>query len=320
MGIRGLGGFIKWRLPQIRKTLSWVKYSGERWGVDCSCLLYRAKGVSLSPATVIACMIVKMRRFGIEPVFIFDGRPPMAKADVVDQRRVIRQAVQKEMAEIKMNLESDELTGLEKFEMERRHASLQKKAPSVSGGEKDDIKKLLYACGVQFITAAGEADDVLGYLCRNGTLQGVVSTDMDMLARGVPVLVIPETADATVLTTIQLQDVLVGLGLGYTQFVDACMLMGSDYSCKGWQSMDPKDAVASAKKGVHWASVDPTGVMEQGVALLTGAEARWEELVGDKQRAKWDLGAPSCEPDNIAAAAKIHGWPMDWIGVLSHRE
>ena len=320
MGVRGLGGFIRWKLPHVRKTLDWRKHTGKRWGVDCSCLLYRARGVSLSPVSVIASLIVRLRRSNIEPVFVFDGRTPTVKGDVVDQRRVVRQAAQREMAEIKVDLAEGGLTEIQKAEMDRRHADLQKKAPVVTSGDKDDVKTFLHAAGVLFVTAAGEADDVLAYLCRDGTLQGVVSTDMDMLARGVPYLIVPETNDASVLTEICLGDVLSGIGLQYTQFVDACMLMGSDYSGKGWRSMEPKAAIEMARSGVQWAEIDISGsvcsVMERGVALLLGSGIQWEDIIGERQRAKWLLGQPTREPDTIATLAKSHGWPVDWVPVL----
>jgi len=320
MGIRGLGGYIRWKLPQVRKTLDLRKYKGQRWGVDCSCLLYRARGVSLLPVTVIASLIVRLRRSNIEPVFVFDGRTPVVKGDVIDQRRVVRQAVQREMAEIKVDLAGEGLSESQKADMDRRHADLQKKAPVVTSGDKDDVKTFLHAAGVLFVTAAGEADDLLAYLCRDGTLQGVVSTDMDMLARGVPRLIVPETNDAAVLTEICLADVLTGVGLQYTQFVDACMLMGSDYSGKGWRSVEPKVAIEMARRGVQWSTIDVSGsvcsAMERGSALLMGVGVQWEEIIGERQRAKWLQGVPKREPETIATLAKAHGWPMDWIPLL----
>lgn len=318
MGIRGLGGFIKWKLPNVRKSLKWnsAEYAGSKWGIDCSCLLFRARGSNLSPITVVASLLYRMRRAGIQAVFIFDGRSPTAKSDVVDQRRVARQAIQKEMAELKEDLTDSGLTELEKASIESRHAALQKKAPTVSSGDKEELKQILYACGVQFITAAGEADDVLAYLCRTGFLQGVISTDMDMLARGVPVLVHPETADASVLTVIHLGEILTGLRLTMPQFADACMLMGSDYSGKEWKPIDPVQAVDKARVGVDWDSYGET--MAAGVALLRGEGVNWEAIVSEKQRAKWDLGPPPCEPENVAIAAAKYGWPTDWAGVLSH--
>ena len=329
MGIRGLGGFIKWKLPHVRKSLKWpvpVPSIKTRWAVDCSCLLYRARGSNLSPLTVIASLIVRMRRAQIEPIFIFDGRPPAAKAEVVDQRRCQRQVMHAEMSAISKSLteHAEDLTSGEKAEMERRHADLQRKAPTVSSGDKDEIKRFLYACGILFVTATGEADDVLAYLCRNGTVQAVVSTDMDMLARGVPLLVLPETNDAAVLTTIRLTDVLSGLQLQYLQFVDACMLMGSDYSSKGWRSVEPRLAVEAARRGVDWSTIDVSGsvcsIMEHGIALLSGNGVTWEQIVSEKQRAKWDawlLTPASPEIDGVVALVSSNGWPGDWIPLLT---
>jgi flap endonuclease-1 len=306
MGIKGLGAFIKWRLPRVRKSLQMAAHSGERWGVDSSCLLYRARGDGLSTLTVIASLLVRLRRANITPIFVFDGRTPVAKADTVDQRRVVRQAAHKEMAEIRTGLEATDLGIAEKGEMERRHAALQKKAPSVSGGDRDEVKRLLYAAGVQFVTASGEADDVLAHLCRSGFLQGVISTDMDMLARGVPLLVIPETSDATVLVTMELSEILTGLALNYRQFVGACVLMGSDYAGKDWVSVAPKEAIARALAGVD----DPA------VGLLCGEGVVWEEIVSEKQRAKWDAGVPAREPETLVALASANSWPRDWCTVL----
>ena len=322
MGIRGLGGFLKWKVPHARKMFKFgPTQKGQRWGIDCSCLLYRARGSGLSPLTVIASLIVRMRSAGIEPVVVFDGRPPAAKTDIIDQRRTVRVAAHKEMAEIEAELSSPELSDNDKIMKEQRHAALQKKAPTVSGSEKDALKQFLYAAGVLFVTASGEADDLLAYLARAGDIQAVVSTDMDMLPRGVPVLITPETPDCTALTELRLSDILTGLGLTYPQFVDACMLMGSDYSGKGWRSVEPAAAVTLARRGVEWSAMDVSGsvclALERGVDMLMGSGVRWTDLLSEKQLAKWSVGAPPCEPENVAAAASANGWPASWISVLA---
>ena len=316
MGIRGLNSFIKWQIPNVRTSPNWSKYRGTTWGIDCSCILYRARAANLSPITVLASLLVRLRQAGIRAICIFDGRPPAAKSETIETRRVIRQAAQKEMAEIRADINERDLTISEKVAMETRHAVLQNKAPVISGADKDDVKNLLYGAGVQFITAYGEADDVLAYLCRTGEVQAVVSTDMDMLARGVPLLVIPDTNDTSVLTVIRLADILSGLGLTQIQFVEACMLMGSDYSCKGWQPMDPRVAIPAAHTGINWDEIDPTGVMKQGRDLLMGTNITWNDIVSEKQRAKWSQGAPSVEPANLAALVATHKWPASWSTIL----
>jgi len=322
MGIRGLGGFLKWKVPHAKKTLKFgPTHKGQRWGIDCSCLLYRARGVGLSPLTVIASLIVRLRQAGITPIIVFDGRPPASKSDIIDQRRTVRVAAHKEMAEIEVELSSPELTDSDKITKEHRHAALQKKAPTVSSSDKDALKQFLYAAGVLFVTASGEADDLLAYLARSDDIQAVVSTDTDMLPRGVAVLVTPETPDCMALTEIRLDNVLSGLGLTYPQFVDACMLMGSDYSGRGWRSVEPAAAVTLARRGVSWSTMDISGsvclTMERGVDMLMGSGVRWTDLLSEKQMAKWSAGAPPCEPENLAIAAAANGWPATWLPLLS---
>jgi flap endonuclease-1 len=311
MGIRGLNSFLKWKVPNARTALVWSKYSGQTWGIDCSCILYRARAENLSPITVLASLLVRMRQAGIRAICIFDGRPPTAKSETVEQRRAVREAAHKEMADIRSDMSDRVLTITEKATMEGRHAVLQKKAPVISGTDKDDVKNLLYAAGVQFVTAYGEADDVLAYLCRTAQIQAVISTDMDMLARGVPLLVVPETHDCSVLTAIRTAVVLSGLGLTQEMFVDACVLMGSDYAGKGSQPMDPKAAIAMAQKGVDWTMYDP-----KGRDLLLGSNIQWTEIVSEKQRAKWDLGAPPHEKETLAELVTLHRWPATWCTIL----
>jgi len=267
----------------------------------------------------MAHLLVRMQTVGIRALVIFDGKAPAAKNEVLDQRRAVRMTAHKEMADIRESLVTATVT--EAATMERRMAVLQKKAPVVTSGDKDSLKKFLYAAGVQFITAAEEADDVLAFLCRDKTIQAVVSSDMDMLARGVPNLIVPETNDASVLTQILLGDVLAGLGLRYSQFVDACMLMGSDYSAPSWKSMDPRSAFEAARRGLDWSMVDASGTvcrtMEEGVSRLMGSSVTWDTIVSEKQRVKWALGAPPKEPAALEEAVKANEWPAQWLSILT---
>lgn len=311
MGIRGLGGFLKSKVPKARRGIQWAAHRGERWGVDISCLLYRARGAGLSTTTVIASLLVRMRLAGITPIVVFDGKPPVAKTAVIEQRRTVRVAAQKEIATIQQQIDTEPQTERTRAELHTRVADLQKKAPTVSNGEKNDIKQLLYAAGVQFVTASGEADDLLAYLVRAGVTHGVVSTDMDMLARGVQTLIVPETPDVTVLTEISLSGILTALGLTYEQFVNACQLMGSDYAPAGWHGMDPRSAIASAAAGTPLSEE-----MAHGAAMLAGVGVTWESLLAEKQREKWAAGAPVPEAGTLGLMVMKEGWPQDWVSVL----
>ena len=320
MGIRGLGGFLKWKVPTARKNIVWSVYAGQRWAIDCSCLLYRAKGSRLSAITVLASLLVRMKAARIEPIVIFDGRTPVVKTETVEARRIVREAAHKEIAELTTVLRDSTLTEGERADREIRAQALQAKAPQVTARDRDDIKKFLYAAGVLFVTAAEEADDVLAYMARMGIINGVVSTDMDMLARGVPLLVVPETPDTSVLSAISLGHVLSELRLRFEQFVNACVLMGTDYTPKGWRTMVPAAAVEIARRGVDWGALDASGgvciALETNVDQLMGVGVSLERLLADSQREKLTAGTPAREADNLTIICEAQGWPADWLCIL----
>lgn len=319
MGIRGLAGFLRWRTPHARRPVQWKAHAGERWAVDCSCILYRARGANLSVLTVVASLIVRLRRSGIEPVFIFDGRTPAAKTETVEKRREVRTAVKQEIAAIKAELAvPSERSTTMIADKETQIAELQAKVPQITSRDRDDIKKLLYSAGVLFVTATGEADDLLGFLSRTGQVSAVVSTDMDMLARGIRVLVQPETPDTTVLTELSLDGVLTGLGVTYTQFVDACMLMGSDYTPHEVRTMPPPVAITAARYAGVPAMTD--SAMSSGAALLRGDGVTWEDLLVEAQREKWAAGAPAVEMESLGSYCLDNMWPMDWRRALSRED
>lgn len=310
MGIRGLDRLLHEK-HQFR-AINWAAHAGKRWAVDILCLMYRARKARLSILSVVAGLIVRLRQAGVEPVMVFDGRPPAAKAEVLTRRREVRAAVEEEIAVIAAAPEPT--TTAERDARETRVAELQARAPTVGRCDRDELKQLLYAAGVLFVSATGEADDLLGWLARQGEVSAVVSTDMDMLARGVPLLVVPGTDDATVLSGVELAGVLGALRLTYRQFVDACMLMGSDYSAGlGGRRWTPAVAVEAARRGV-W---DVSGAaFDVGAGMLRGDGVTWEGLLVESQRAKWAAGAPAREPAGVATFAEREGWPGAWVAVL----
>jgi hypothetical protein len=329
MGIRGLGNFLRWKTPAAVKPLRLIhgnqnQTQGQRWGVDIQCLLCRARSGGLSPLTVIASLIVRLRRAGIEPLVVFDGKAPVAKTEVTTERRAQRAAAQTEMNEIKANIEAKERAGQMneslRVTMMTRVDELQRKAPIILHNEKDEIKQFLYAAGVLSLTASGEADDVLAYFCRTGITHAVISTDMDMLARGIPRLIVPETNDGVTMTEISLAGVLAGLGLTYPQFVDACVLMGSDYTGRAWRSVEPRMAVDAARRGVVWTAMDVSGdvcdALAHSAEMLRGDGVMWDTLLNERQRSKWDAGRPAVEAEALQAFHAKAGWPADWLGVL----
>ena len=318
MGIRGFVGYLRNKLPTVKRPVIWT--AGQTWAIDCSCLLYRARAAGLSPMTVVASLLVRMRRAHITPIVIFDGRPPAVKSEVTEQRRADRNAAQQEIDLIRAQL-VDATDERMRGDLENRLLELQKKAPPVTRSDKDELKQFLYAAGVLAVTPNGEADDVLAYLSRAGQVQAVVSTDMDMLARGVSCLIVPETDDAMSLSQYSLLDVLKAIGLTHEQFVTACMMMGTDYTPRAWRTIPPGLAISTVRGGQCWNPAqhgeEICAAMEAGAKLLMGVDVEWVNLMGEKQYEKWATGAPVKEPENLVMWASQNRWPPDWVHTLA---
>jgi 5'-3' exonuclease len=317
MGIRGLNGYLKWKVPGApgRQPMRWTAAAtptGERWAIDCACILYRARAAGLSPLTTMAFLISRIRRMGVEPIVVFDGKPPVAKTEVTERRQADRAAARARTAALREELAtSPRMSEAERGEREVEIAALQAASPSIARPEKDELKQFLYAVGVLAVTAQGEADDLLGWLARSGAVTAVVSTDYDMLARGVGCLIVPETPDAAVCTQIRLDGVLAVLRLAYKQFVVACALMGSDYSPRGWAGLPPAVAVERARTGVELGDVCVG--LERAVRLLQGLDVTGlDSLLDDYQRTKWERGAPPREPGALERFFAENGWPAEW--------
>ena len=293
MGIRGLEKYVKQRAATAYTIVSPCTKI-ETWAIDCSCIMYRARSASLQPVTVFAALIVKLRSLHVEPVVIFDGRPPAVKTAAIEERRAQRETIQHEIDTLDPTIHAGEI------------AALQRKIPNVTASDKDAVKQLLYAAGVLFINASGEADDLIAALYRKGDITAVVSTDMDMLPRGIGRLIVPETPDASILTCIHLDRILSALSLTYDQFVTACIMMGTDYTGR---SLNPYQAVLAAAR--------PTATPESPEArLLKGEGVEWSSLLSPAQEEKRVAGAPPTEPAVLTAFATTYGWPPGWVTAL----
>lgn len=325
MGIQGLSGYFKRALgAAVRRPMVWTTATvttatetRERWAVDVGGILYKAESVGLSPLTVVASLIVRIRRMGIEPIFVFDGRKQVvAKTEVVEQRRAARTAARERTAMLEEELATTpHLTEAERGEREVEIATLRAAAPTVRRDTWNEVKQLLYAAGAVGLRAVSEADDLLGWMARTGVVTAVVSGDHDMFARGVSVVLVPETADCTVWSRIELPSVLASLRLTYPQFVRACVEMGCDYSPPRWRGRSPQDAIAWARAGGDWASLpaDLRAILERAEALLQGVGIEWgPSLLDERQLEKWSRGAPPREPAAMDRLFVENMWPLDW--------
>jgi 5'-3' exonuclease len=94
--------------------------------------------------------------------------------------------------------------------------------------------------GIPYILSPWEADDMCGYLYKNGYIDACISEDTDFLAHGIEILLRNINTYTGDLKEYKLSHICKDLDINFEQFLDICILCGTDYyKIKG---IGPKNA------------------------------------------------------------------------------
>jgi len=83
--------------------------------------------------------------------------------------------------------------------------------------------------GIPYVYSPWEADDMCGYLYKNGYVSACMSEDMDFLAHGVGHLLRQFNTFTGQLMEYHLDNICSDLKLSFSEFLDMCILCGTDY-------------------------------------------------------------------------------------------
>lgn len=108
----------------------------------------------------------------------------------------------------------------------KEFVKLSKKCISVDYRDIQNLKKFLDLLKIPHITAEHEADDLMAYMYKKNIIQACQSNDMDMLPKGCGNVIHIEKNGVYQYI---LEDILTELKMKHDQFVDLCILLGSDY-------------------------------------------------------------------------------------------
>lgn len=232
MGIRSLASLIKQKSPNSIQTTALYSLSGKKVAVDTSIFLYKSlsnyrhngeylrnkDGKIVSHIVGIFYKTIQYLAVGITPVYIFDGKPPVEKKEVL-QERSKKAEESKILSQTTQNPEEA---------LKHEKSSIRVKKHHI-----DDVKELFNLMGVSYIHPDGEAEAYASELCRMGFVDYVVTEDMDTLVHGCPRM-IRNCMDKSikrkdVVSVIDLEDILKNFNMNMKEFVDLCILCGCDY-------------------------------------------------------------------------------------------
>ena len=104
MGIRYLNRFLKDNASPSIKLCKLADLSGKKIAVDISIYMYRYASEN-NLIENIYLMLSIFRHYNIIPIFIFDGKPPPEKKDLLIKRKEDKHEAEKEFNRLKKTLE-----------------------------------------------------------------------------------------------------------------------------------------------------------------------------------------------------------------------
>jgi len=162
----------------------------------------------------------------ITPIFVFDGKPPPEKRDILKQRSKCKKEAEKKYNEMKVELEkfpnSEEIAS----EME----SLKKKFVRIRDDDVKKIKLLMDSLGVLYLDADGESDRLCASMVISGAAWACLSDDMDMFAYGCSRVMRHLSLMKHTVVLYDMNEILNELSLSMSEFRTIAILSGTDYN------------------------------------------------------------------------------------------
>jgi len=250
MGIKGIKALIKKHAPESFSEIKLESLQGKTVCIDSSILLYKFQYLYAGDNFHILGFLHKLIELdGINCIFVFDGKPPEAKLEVLKKRKEQNEKRKEQLNLLKnqikepLNFEDSAFIDSDSEEPSdpeiiKKIQFLEKNIKTVNRQHSVEVMELLESLGIPFFACEGEAEQYCVYLQKNKIADYILTEDTDTLAfGGTNVLFSKGKAEkgsfvkGNVFIKCDLDKVLQGLELNLNEFIDLCILCGCDYTC-----------------------------------------------------------------------------------------
>jgi flap endonuclease-1 len=230
MGIKYLNKYLQTNCSNSIKQISLNDLRGKKIVIDTSIYLYRFIGENVLLENFYL-MISIFREYNIIPLFVFDGKPPKEKNELLQQRKNNKKDAELKYKELEIRLR-DTLDASEEDRKEIRDSmeSLKKEFVRLRHTDIENVKLLIQSYGVSYVEAPGEAEKLCAKMVCKNKAYACLSEDMDLFVYGCKrVLRYISLLKRTVIMY-DLKNMLVELNLTMNEFQSICIVSGTDYN------------------------------------------------------------------------------------------
>ncbi len=281
MGVKGLKQFLRKSAPDAFMKFPLSYFRGKRIAIDISCLMYKymsvCQGKEIDTTNIIFHDLDKSSIFnnwlsmfiqqclnfvesGITPIYVFDGKPIGEKSEEIQRRGEVRESkiseIRYELQKIRISDEGEFTPSQLKDVLEKSDShisSLMKQVIDLPLSEKMKLKYVFDTIGIPTIQSKYDAEKTCSMMAIDGLVDAVYSADTDTLVYGAPVMIYEVKKESynevycDVCSIIFYPYVLASLELTKEQFVDVCILCGTDYN-KNIRGIGPVKSHIGIKK------------------------------------------------------------------------
>jgi 5'-3' exonuclease len=227
MGIKYLNKHLQTNCSNSIKQISLRELSGKKIVIDTSIYLYRFLGENALLENFYL-MISIFREYNIRPLFVFDGKPPKEKEDLLKQRKLGKKEAETKYKELKNKIE--DVPEDEKKEIEDTMTLLKKEFIRIRHTDIENVKLLIQAYGVSYIEAPGEADKLCAKMVCKHKAFACLSEDMDLFVYGCPRVLRYLSLLKKKVVMYDLKGILDNMNVTFYEFQSICIVSGTDYN------------------------------------------------------------------------------------------
>lgn len=278
MGISSLHKFLRKNCPEVYEEIHLSKYAFKKIAIDISLYLFKYKTIFGDRwISAFINLVSCMRRNNIHCVFIYDTGSPPEKQGEKEERAEAREKLEQKVYDLEDALDhyhktSEILPILIEFDKKRKTKAnlnmkrLLKKDDAISIPEltqeiqkiknqavhissKDfEITKILFdVLKVPYFQAPLEAETMCSDICIRKQVDAVISEDTDVLAYSSPVFLTKLNTQNDTCVEIRYENILQSLDISSDQFLDLCIMCGTDYN-KNIYKVGPEKAFKFLKE------------------------------------------------------------------------
>ncbi len=228
MGIKYLNRYIQTECKTSIKQIHLSELSNKKIVIDTSIYLYRY----VADNTLLEnfyLMISMFRNYNIIPLFVFDGRPPKEKFELLRKRKQDKIEAENKYYELKSTLDDVE-DDTDKNLILTKLETLKKDFVKITHKDIENVKMLLQAYGMSYVEAPGEADKLCAKMVCKNKAYACLSEDMDLFVYGCTRVLRYLSLLKRNVVMYDMRGILPELQLSMDEFKSICVVSGTDYN------------------------------------------------------------------------------------------